>query len=67
MCIDYGQNVFQWTSDEPLCHLKLNWLTTVDPLASLLASDAYFQLKLPYFVYLPVKGIENLKNSNQMT
>ena len=33
-----------------LWHLKLNWLTTLDPLASLLPSDAYFQLKWPYSV-----------------
>ena len=53
---DYGQNVFQWTSNEPLWHyLKLNWLTTLDPLASNLASDAYFQFKWPYFVYFQVQ------------
>ena len=53
-CIGYGQNVFQWTSNEPLWHLKLNWLTTLDPLASLFASNAYFQLKGPYFKYLAI-------------
>ena len=37
----------------------------MEPLASLLASDAYFQLKWPYFVYLAIKGTENLHSSNQ--
>ena len=57
--------MFQWTSNELLWHLKLNWLTTLDPSVSVLASDAYFQLKWPYFVYLAVYGTENLNNSNQ--
>ena len=63
--IDDGQNVFQWTLNELLWHLKLNWLTALDPSVSLLASDAYFQLKWLYFVYLAVYGTENLNNSNQ--
>ena len=57
--------MFQWTSNELLWHLKLNWLTTLDPSVSLLASDAYYQLKWPYFVYLAVYGTESLNNSNQ--
>ena len=65
LCIDYGQNVFLWTSNEPLWHLELNWLTTLDPLASLLASEAYLQLKWPYSVYLAVYSTDNLNNSNQ--
>ena len=44
---------------------KIELAHSFGPLASLLASDAYFQLKFPYFVYLALSGTENLNNSNQ--
>ena len=41
--------------------VKMCWLTTLDPLESLLASNAYFQLKWPYLKYFSRIGYREPK------
>ena len=44
LCFDFGQHVIQWTENEHLLHLRLNWLKTLYSLPLLSTPEVYFQL-----------------------
>ena len=54
LCIDYGQNVFQWTSKEPFD-------TTLDSLASLFSLRCLFLAKMVIFCVIGHMGYQGHK------